>query len=98
MSPTRMPGQFETFGTFSARRSRKAISSGWPQLRLRESRITCQSGPLIGSATAPARQPRADEPIARAASGDAFDAEGPYDNHGRVLVTSEALARVTRSA
>jgi len=67
-------------------------------LRLRESRITYQSGPLIGSATAPARQPRADEPIARAASGDAFDAEGPYDNHGRVLVTSEALARVTRSA
>ena len=28
----------------------------------------------------------------------AFDAEGPFDNHGRVLVTSEALARVTRSA
>jgi hypothetical protein len=28
----------------------------------------------------------------------AFDAEGPFDNHGRVLVTSEALARITRSA
>jgi Protein of unknown function (DUF1488) len=28
----------------------------------------------------------------------AFDAEGPFDEHGRVLVTSEALARVTRSA
>jgi hypothetical protein len=27
-----------------------------------------------------------------------FDAEGPFDEHGRVLVTSEALARVTRSA
>jgi hypothetical protein len=28
----------------------------------------------------------------------AHDAEGPFDDHGRVLVTSEALARVTRSA
>ena len=26
------------------------------------------------------------------------DAEGPFDAHGRILVTSEALARVTRSA
>ena len=31
------------------------------------------------------------------ASG-AFDAEGPFDNHGRVLVTSGALTRITRSA
>lgn len=31
-------------------------------------------------------------------ASDAFDAEGPFDNHGRVLVTSEALARITRSA
>jgi hypothetical protein len=31
-------------------------------------------------------------------ASDAFDAEGPFDSHGRVLVTSEALARVTRSA
>jgi hypothetical protein len=31
------------------------------------------------------------------ASG-AYDAEGPFDDHGRILVTSEALARVTRSA
>jgi hypothetical protein len=29
---------------------------------------------------------------------DAYDAEGPFDNDGRILVTSEALARVTRSA
>ena len=29
-------------------------------------------------------------------ASEAFDAEGP--KHGRVLVTSEALARVTRSA
>jgi Protein of unknown function (DUF1488) len=31
-------------------------------------------------------------------ASEAFDAEGPFDNHGRVLVTSEAIARVTRSA
>ncbi len=32
------------------------------------------------------------------AASDAYDAEGPFDDHGRVLVNSEALARVTRSA
>ena len=31
-------------------------------------------------------------------ASEAFDAEGPFDDHGRVLVTSEALARVTRNA
>jgi hypothetical protein len=31
------------------------------------------------------------------AASEAFDAEGPFDDHGRILVTSEALARVTRS-
>ena len=31
-------------------------------------------------------------------ASEAFDAEGPFDHHGRVLVTSEALARATRSA
>ena len=31
-------------------------------------------------------------------ASDAFDAEGPHDDQGRILVTSEALARVTRSA
>ena len=31
-------------------------------------------------------------------ASEAFDAEGPFDDHGRLLVTSEALARVTRSA
>ena len=31
-------------------------------------------------------------------ASEAFDAEGPFDHHGRVLVTSEAIARVTRSA
>jgi hypothetical protein len=31
------------------------------------------------------------------ASG-AYDAEGPFDDHGRILVSSEELARVTRNA
>jgi hypothetical protein len=31
-------------------------------------------------------------------ASDAYDAESPFDEHGRILVTSEALARVTRSA
>ena len=31
-------------------------------------------------------------------ASDAYDAEGPFDDNGRVLVTPEALARVTRSA
>ena len=31
-------------------------------------------------------------------ASEAFDAEGPFDENGRVLVTSEAIARVTRSA
>jgi hypothetical protein len=31
-------------------------------------------------------------------ASETFDAEGPFDHHGRVLVTSEAVARVTRSA
>jgi hypothetical protein len=31
-------------------------------------------------------------------ASEAFDAEGPFNDHGRILVTSEALARVTRSA
>jgi len=31
-------------------------------------------------------------------ASDAYEAEGPFDDHGRILVTSEALARVTRSA
>jgi hypothetical protein len=31
-------------------------------------------------------------------ASDAYDAEGPFDEHGRILVTSEALTRVTRSA
>ena len=31
-------------------------------------------------------------------ASDAYDAEGPFDMDSRILVTSEALARVTRRA
>jgi hypothetical protein len=31
-------------------------------------------------------------------ASDAYDAESPFDDDGRVLVTSEALTRVMRSA
>ena len=31
-------------------------------------------------------------------ASEAFDAEGPFDEHGRILVPPDALARVTRSA
>jgi len=34
-----------------AKRSRNFTSSGWPQLRLRDNRITCQVGPVVGSGT-----------------------------------------------
>ena len=59
MSPTRRPGQPASLRALAASRSTSATRSGWPQLRLRDSRITCQVSPLIGSASAPARQPLA---------------------------------------
>ena len=31
-------------------------------------------------------------------ASEAHDAEGPFDDHGRILVTSEALTRIMRSA
>ena len=31
-------------------------------------------------------------------ASDAYNADGPFDDHGRVLVTSEALTRITRRA
>ena len=37
--------------------SRNCARVGCPQLRLRETRMTCQVSPFMGSATAPARQP-----------------------------------------
>src|SRR4029079_16662604 len=49
--------------------STSATSLGWPQLRLRERRIACQAAPSMGSAAAPAKQPLAYKPIARAANG-----------------------------
>ena len=57
MSPTRMPGQPASLCTFADRRSSNATISGCAQLRLRDSRITCQVGPLIGKGSAPAMQP-----------------------------------------
>ena len=31
-------------------------------------------------------------------ASDAYDADGPFDDHGRVLVTSEALMGITHRA
>ena len=45
-------GQPAPCGALAASRSSSATRSGWPQLRLRDSRITCQVSPLIGSAFA----------------------------------------------
>ena len=58
MSPIKSPFQ-PTFLAFSPNRLMKSISSGLPQLRLRDSRITCQVGPVIGSSSPPAMQPLA---------------------------------------
>ena len=53
MSPTRRPGQPLIDGTrLGEKRSRNEIRAGLPQLRLRDSRITCQASPLIGRAFA----------------------------------------------
>src|SRR5262245_52536819 len=69
MSPTKRPFQ-PTFFAFVANRSMKRISCGLPQLRLRDGRMTCQVGPVIGSDTAPARQPSKSPPIERGGPGD----------------------------
>src|SRR4026208_2002794 len=74
MAAVRRPGQPSNARASLDKRSRKSSSCGVPQLRLRDSRITCQSGPLMGSDTPPARQPLAYEPMARAASGAGADA------------------------
>jgi len=58
MSPINSPCQ-PTLAPFCDRRSMYRTRLGCPQLRLRESRMTCQVGPLIGSASPPARQPLA---------------------------------------
>src|SRR6516162_7675393 len=72
MSPTKRPFQ-PTFFAFVANRSRKRISCGLPQLRLRDGRMTCQVGPVIGSDTAPARQPAKSPPIERGGPGKGVD-------------------------
>ena len=59
MSPTRIPGQPASLCALTDSRFSSATRSGCAQLRLRDSRITCQVSPLIGSASAPAMQPLA---------------------------------------
>src|ERR1700724_4327750 len=72
MSPTKRPFQ-PTFCAFVANRSTKRMSCGLPQLRLRDGRMTCQVGPVIGSDTAPARQPSKTPPIERGGPGNGVD-------------------------
>src|SRR4029453_5832892 len=87
MSPIRSPGQPSNARASLAKRSRKSRSWGVPQLGLRDSRIPCQSGPLMGSDIPPARQPFAYEPMARAASGAGADA-GPNRSRRIVILGS----------
>src|SRR6516164_2154656 len=72
MSPTRRPLQ-PTFFAFAANRSMKRMSCGLPQLRLRDGRMTCQVGPVIGSDAAPERQPSKSPPIDRGDPGNGVD-------------------------
>src|SRR6476661_1304248 len=72
MSPTKRPFQ-PTFVAFVANRSMKRMSCGLPQLRLRDGRMTCQVGPVIGSDAAPARQPSKSPPIERGGPGNGVD-------------------------
>src|SRR5690348_4721592 len=72
MSPTRRPFH-PTFLAVVANRSMKRMSRGLPQLRLRDSRMTCQVGPVIGSDSAPARQPLKSPPIERDGPGKGVD-------------------------
>src|SRR5215475_2649729 len=72
MSPTKRPFQ-PTFFAFVANRSMKRMSCGLPQLRLRDGRMTCQVGPVIGSDTAPTRQPSKSPPIERGGPGKGVD-------------------------
>src|SRR6516165_5320793 len=72
MSPTKTPFQ-PTFCALVANRSMKRMSCGLPQLRLRDGRMTCQVGPVIGSDTAPATQPSKSPPIERGGPGNGVD-------------------------
>src|ERR1700732_5299761 len=72
MSPTKRPFQ-PTFFAFVANRSIKRMSCGVPQCRLGDGRMTCQVGSVIGSDTAPARQPSKSPPIERGGPGNGVD-------------------------
>src|SRR5437870_394874 len=72
MSPTKRPFQ-PIFFAFVANCSMNRMSCGLPQLRLRDGRMTCQGGPVIGSDTAPARQPSKSPPIERGGPGNGVD-------------------------
>src|ERR1700745_2225580 len=72
MSPNKRPFQ-ATFLAFVANRSMKRMRCGLPQLRLRDGRMTCQVGPVIGSDSAPARQPLKSPPIERGGPGNGVD-------------------------
>src|SRR5215831_12792107 len=72
MSPIKRPFQ-PPFFAFVANRSMKRMSCGLPQLRLRDGRMTCQVGPVIGSDPAPARQPSKSPPIERGGPGNGVD-------------------------
>ena len=98
MSPTRRPGQPSSARASAAKRSRKSRSRGLPQLRLRDSRITCQSGPLMGRATPPARQPLAYEPIDRAARGAGVVTEPNSSLAGGPIVSGAFSGLVTALA
>ena len=49
ISPTRMPGHIPASAAFLEKRSRNAMVSGLPQLRLRETRMTRQLSPSSGN-------------------------------------------------
>src|SRR5215472_66618 len=72
MSPIKRPFQ-PPFFAFVANRSMKRMSCGLPQLRLRDGRMTCQVGPVIGSDSAPARHPLKSPPIERGGPGNGVD-------------------------
>src|SRR5215467_8595964 len=72
MSPTKRPFQ-PIFFALVANRSMKRMSCGLPQLRLRDGRMTCQVGPVIGSDTAPETQPSKSPPIERGGPGNGVD-------------------------
>ena len=48
MSPTRRPGQPLICGTFARASAGRRPGAGWPHMRLRDRRITCQVSPSIG--------------------------------------------------